>query len=288
MARPESEELQPEDIHSKAKADSEFATNPETKEQKELQELTRRIKDEGGYKLYVHAYNRRDLNDLHITGKGGEEVYVRAIHNLKVPHEYLSDDHFIPNPNKFGGEYMARKDLGFDPVHFGRYRASALAQRRRLLSREVHTLTSRPLNEILKTSKQKMDAYFLNFPIKAEIKDGAGRGVGEWPLLTIVSDQKLINQTIAFLKRNPRKTLDVARQLLPNEEFPNVNKEILNKANEPEKTIFLDMDQVIAASQVKEVKMRDFYSDEYFIDDQMISRDNRIQPWVYERFGDKI
>jgi hypothetical protein len=86
--------------------------------------------------------------------------------------------------------------------------------------------------------------YFLNFSINSLIKDNFGRDSPNNPNLTLVCGEHLKDRTVEFVKENPERYLELLREVLNEEKFPNVNRNILGNAKKTDLIYLLNSDNV--------------------------------------------
>lgn len=176
---------------------------------KELEELLKRVKEESGIELYHHAYGREDLND--VEGYDGSH-YVRAAENIRdevFKSRKLGpsvDCLYAVNTRNLGGVFKPLED--FEVIAHG-------------LLRQFNSLS-----EIVQTENSSKP-YFAGIYLNSSAVRDAGYRQGGPACFTIVGNKDFISGIVTYLQRNPNKLHYFARNLLPKEKFPNVNKNLI-------------------------------------------------------------
>lgn len=103
---------------------------------------------------------------------------------------------------------------------------------------KIKSAKALPLEHIIRTH-EKQRAYLLQFFIQKFVPDGIGRG-GGYPMVYVVADKQLVEETALFLVENPDMYLDLIRGFIPKSTFPNVNRGILEAPSLATKGLVFD------------------------------------------------
>lgn len=219
---------------------------------KSLKDLIERIEKEAGIEVYAHAVGRPDLNDW----LPDESNYIRAQRNLRNPKpdcyskipihtgHYDSNKERYPKPYEFDfvlyGSIIDEKTISEEvEVKEGMLGLIGLKK-----SKEVTRTIYEPraLSEVINTDNQN-PAYFVSMTIRTDISDELGRPC-QYPWVSIVGDKNLISDIVEYLMANPKEYVNFIQNVLPEKEFPIVNKQMVSKIKPSESILFVDVDKI--------------------------------------------
>ncbi|MBT3941029.1 hypothetical protein HOF46_03310, partial [Candidatus Woesearchaeota archaeon] len=115
-------------------------------------------------------------------------------------------------------------------------RVKGVARLRRGPKHKLHTYHF-SMDDVLGTSSQE-EAYFVEFTLRAYLPDDHQRSA--FARLIIVGEENLIKDVVQYVKEHPADYLRFAKELVPQDQFPNVNKGILDKTPLGDEIVFLD------------------------------------------------
>ena len=202
----------------------------------QLMSLVERINKEAGIEVYIHG-DREDLNDWSNFPDSVRKYnsdprnrikiwsYMRAVRNLRNPETGDASNLGFAVYNITWEQSPSEKspyvalDVGFLPKVKNMDGAN-----RKIIGGSV------PLSDLVITDDKDV-AYFTRLSMPCAIPDRGGRGGGGQPTLTIVSNPDLYMALFKYIRRNPQNYMEIVRGVLPVEEFPNVNKGIIDKTH---------------------------------------------------------
>lgn len=211
------------------------------------QELAERLRDQGGFELYAHAYERPDLNDF----RGG---YTRAARNLKMNGDGTIKENIISNKIGDIAPFWDFDVVGYQekvPNKVYKHVPKLVRVKRSFFSGGLFGLTeevdqgreqyvqvgNRKVSEVINLNDQK-EAGYLHFGIRANVLDKSGRS-GGMPALGVVCNSGLVGETVDYLANNPGEQYHLIGSIL--RDCPNVTKNILGIAKPAKNLILLDM-----------------------------------------------
>ncbi|MBU1019875.1 MAG: hypothetical protein KJ847_01565 [Firmicutes bacterium] len=261
----------------------------------ELPDLIERIRKEAGFEVYIWAADRYDLNDWPEQQNESQDNYTRAVSNLINLNPGKSNfDSFINSTTceAIGG--FAGFDNDFNVVAYGLFPRMGYFEEEELTERYVEKKKkgfagflgfkewvpvegiekitklkcygSIPLSKIV-SSQDDGDAYFVRLTIKSDILDAPGRRMITYPSLTIIGSQDLVKTIVEYLENNPEEYMEFIKSALPAEEFPNVNKGIIDISQPFDRLVFLDANKIDCSLDTKGVPNRE------------------LKDWVYQKYG---
>ena len=258
--------------------------------------LVETIRREAGFIVYAHAGGRGELNDIpagaRLSEHWGYQFYTRCFYGIKLQKgdwSYTGDQIEIATNKAFGdipgkGLVVPNYHDDFDVVTFGVlpvcrqvsyiatesvrksfWKAGFIRKKEGKQYRDSKLVYGAPLNEFIE-SKENSPVCYVRFTIRAKILDSGGRG-GAWPSLTIVCDNSLKERIITY-NLYPKLYDTFIDLLVDKNNFPNVNKGILDKREAPgDKIIFFETDKMWGDRRER----------------QGINK--KLLPWVIEKYG---
>lgn len=232
----------------------------------QLNELVDLVNNTGGFVVDIWIGRRDDLNDWPkgLSPSETEKYYTRAMRNCKGNHiqkisGYTTYEKSLGGSigkNEFNvvsyGPLLEKKKVtekipktveGTEIKGFWLWKREVLVEHIEYEDNEKEVYEEQPLSNILNTENNEI-AYFVQLTIKSEIRDSKNPKLGrlspEHPKLTIVGNQRLILNIVGFLKENPNKYMNFVKALLPQSEFPNVNRGIIDISEDFNSIVFLD------------------------------------------------
>jgi hypothetical protein len=201
------------------------------------------ITHDAAFEVYFHSGSRPDLNDFH-DESGDDLNYIRAIHNIKDPRP--SSSALINTRPAMGGE--VGRDTKYNTLFFGTLLDTPTVNSKWKSGREemeiVHT--AKKLRQYVDTPSQEA-AYFLSIALIAppELLQEGGpspRKPRDYPALNIVGSRSQIYQTVQYLMNHPGKYKEFLSELLPRDQFPQVNAGILDHMLPVHELYFINTD----------------------------------------------
>jgi len=214
--------------------------------------LSDRVRKDAGIIVYAHGGERNDLYDL---PEGSNPYtysdYVRAHRNLRLTSHVQIEDRFVTEIwNSHENNMPASPEVSnYDAVIYGpmentqTHHTSKIVKKSGIMGflgakQTIQVPYERkveiPLNTLVNTENTRA-ACFVEMFIRTQIACAGSRVGGLGPSLTVIGDDRIVVDMVEFLKQAPRSYYDLIRGILPQEEFPNVNRGIVSPANPGEK-----------------------------------------------------
>lgn len=198
----------------------------------QLEHLVERLRKEAGFEVFIHAGGREEeLNDGIMLGKGSN-VYVRAVHNLRPEFVNYSSTSGL----MFGSSPVMPTEarLRINADNATELKTENFSERYCVYITLVGRKPPIPdkiipyftLNEILDTQDNGF-AYRIFIYIPADARDAIGRG-GDFPTITLIAGKDLTERVASHLLNFPQDFEGLIRGLIPEKDYPNVNKNILD------------------------------------------------------------
>ncbi|MFH0884703.1 MAG: hypothetical protein V1861_03255 [Candidatus Micrarchaeota archaeon] len=196
----------------------------------ETKNLAGKVHLRSGFIVHCHACGRGDLND-----HGGPEDYIRGQKGLKK-----GKDQALHSVSSTAiGHVMSNDMLDIDVAAYGPLSKSHSfieLEKRPVLGflgfkREVQRSMKipQPLSDFIDTPDEANSGLIqMLIRCRRQIRDDAGRDTPRPPTLTIVSSLDLCNEIVRYLAINPKEYYELIKAILPESEFPNINKNILS------------------------------------------------------------
>lgn len=226
---------------------------------KTLTSLTSRINQEAGLEVFLVEYTKK-FNDWPQNEAEYTESYVKAIKNRVLEHKdgniygthihQAIFDKFHNHNNYRDGEKNNTIFYGMFPTYLTiKTPKTRIVKERKLWGLggtkdviehyvDVKSTPGAPLRMLPLTTYRESDdlAYFAEMTIKSL----HGYGRGQHPRLTIIGNQKLIEDSVSYLRENPKDYIDFIKGVLPAEEFPKINEGIVKKADSTRGILFVE------------------------------------------------
>lgn len=213
--------------------------------QPKLEEIARRVLGESALEVYVWASGVPELNDVCLGDRFSTcDNYVRAVHNVSDSKLELlkicSLSSMLYSREEVDG--IANKNPPFNSLNVVAYGPAKCTEIKGLIFKKEVEKTA-PLIDLVKNGDSR-DAYFMKFVINADIRDSAGRNSPNFPVLTIVAPEQVVEQVVGYLRQNPQQYESVVKAILPKSMFPKVNSGILSQIRVTGRLVLLDTERV--------------------------------------------
>jgi len=238
----------------------------------EVERLARALREEGGFEVYAHAFDRPDINDYHgpshhdiracFNTSGGEAIGFSPILSNLYPHvssdcraDVLTHGEYLEMETR---PAIVRAKRWWPLGWLGLERGVEDPTHRVAAKRRVCDLTEAASSE---------DAYFLRFTIRAKLLDhiGYGRTSPAFPDLTCVTRGGLVDDAVGYLASHPGDYYPLLMDMLPAGQFPNTRRKILDVAKPGEALAIISYDDITRAREWPKI-----------IDDIFLSQSGRI------------
>jgi len=228
-----------------------------------LKEIADTVRETAGFDVYTHGYGRGDLNDWH-DDDGDSTNSTRASHNLRNPSKNPGVSDLERNIYHASGGHYNNIENPFESMAYGAFPTPVNETRQRIKTEIVprwHRLGSKeketphteivtfydgfppPLSEVVRTDDVS-PAHFIGMAIRANLKDSVGRPGSNFPTLNIVGNEELAEEIVKYLAEHPEEYNSLIRGILSKEEYPNVNRGILDVVEPGEGLMILNSDDV--------------------------------------------